>query len=241
MPTTIEIPQQRSFWNSWNAGHRERDVGEVSDDQARVIIGWLDGLGRHDLSLIDVGCGTGWLSGRIASYGRVVATDLADDVVGRAADRYPDVSFRAGDFMSLDFEPAAFDVAVSCEVLSHVADQPAFLARIASLLRPGGRLMLATQNRPALELNDIAPPGEGQLRHWVDRREISELLAPDFRVVEIFSITPRFNRGLLRKLHSQRLARIAGRVGLGGLIQAMRRLEERAGLGWTLMVHAVRR
>ena len=53
--------------------------------------------------------------------------------------------------MALDFGVGQFDVAVSLEVLSHVADTQAFIDKIASLLKPGGYLMLATQNRSVLE------------------------------------------------------------------------------------------
>lgn len=240
-PRDEALPAQQSFWNGWNTANREVSVAEVSDEQSAVVLRWLDALGRHDLKLIDIGCGTGWLSARLRPYGDVVGTDLADEVLRRSAERYPDVRFRAGDFMSLDFAPASFDVAVSCEVLSHVADQPAFLARIAEILKPGGRLMIATQNRPALMRNDIPPPAPGQLRHWVDRRELAALLGAEFEVEELFSITPRFNRGVLRILNSGRLAAAASRAGLGPAMRGLRRLEEMADLGWTLMARARKR
>lgn len=241
MAGAIEISAQKSFWNEWNSANRELEISDVSIDQARVILRWLDALGRRDLTIIDVGCGTGWLSHRLARYGRVVATDLADEVVARAAERHPEVSFLAGDFMSLGLAPGSFDVVASCEVLSHVADQRAFVDRIASLLKPGGKLMLATQNRTTLEMNDIPPPGKGQLRHWVNRRELVGVLEPRFRVDEICTVTPRFNRGLLAVVNSNRSARIARRLRLGWAWRGVQRLEEQAGLGWTLMALATRR
>lgn len=235
------LPAQKSFWNSWNSANREASVAEVSDEQSAVVLRWLDALGRDDLKLIDIGCGTGWLSARLRPYGDVVGTDLADEVVRRSAERYPDVRFCAGDFMALDFTAASFDVAVSCEVLSHVVDQPAFLERIAHLLKPGGRLMIATQNRPALMMNDVPAPAPGQLRHWVDRRELSVLLKTHFEIEELFSITPRFNRGVLRRLNSARLKAAASRAGLGPVLNVFRRFEENADLGWTLMALARKR
>lgn len=240
-PRDEALPAQQSFWNGWNTANREIAVADVSDDQSEVILRWMDALGRDNLKLIDIGCGTGWLSSRLRRYGEVVGTDLADEVLGRAAKRYPDIRFCAGDFMSLDFAPASFDVAVSCEVLSHVADQPAFLARIAHLLKPGGRLMIATQNRPALMRNDIPPPAPGQLRHWIDRGELKGLLGAAFDVEQMFSITPRFNRGVLRRLNSGRLNSAAARIGLGPAMRGLRRLQERADLGWTLMALARKR
>ncbi|WP_206035695.1 bifunctional 2-polyprenyl-6-hydroxyphenol methylase/3-demethylubiquinol 3-O-methyltransferase UbiG [Roseomonas sp. HF4] len=110
-------------------------------------------------------------------FGRVTAADLSDQVLARAARRVPRARFVAGDFMTLEFGEAAYDVAGSLEVLAHVANQQAFLGRIARLLRPGGHLLLATQNRPILELNRIPLPAPGQLRKWMDRRELRQLLA----------------------------------------------------------------
>src|SRR5690349_1749997 len=170
---------ERSFWNRWNAT-REFRQGRICTEQRTVVQRWLDAIGRRDLLLIDIGCGAGWLCEKLIHYGRVVGTDLSDEVLARAAQRMPDVEFVAGDFMQLGFERERFDIAVSLEVLTHVADQPAFLAKIASLLKPGGRLMLATQNRAALEKNDIEPPEPGQLRRWVDRDELRQLLQVDF-------------------------------------------------------------
>lgn len=147
----IPLENQREAWNSWNAAARENRISTTSQRQAEVIVAWLEELGRSDLDIIDVNCGTGWLCRSLLRFGRITGTDLADQVIQRAQARVPDARFIAGDLFSLDLAPSSFDVAVTLEVLSHVADQPAFLARIAHMLRDGGWLMLATQNRPVLE------------------------------------------------------------------------------------------
>lgn len=232
------IPLQVDFWNTWNAEAREAGVGEVSIKQSQCVLNWLSSLGRTDLNIIDVGCGAGWLCGQLLPFGRVTGTDLSDQVLGRAAQRVPSVKFVAGDFMSLSFAKEAFDVAVSLEVLSHVSDQPAFLAKLASSLRPGGYLMLATQNRPQLERNDLPPPAPGQIRKWVDREELTTLLSKAFVIDELFSITPSFNRGFLRYVNSQKLNRALSIAGLGVVSRQLKRSQESAGLGWTLMALA---
>lgn len=232
---------QQDFWNNWNAAHREHDVSEVSKAQAAVILSWLERVGRQNLDLIEIGCGAGWLCSELARFGHLTATDLSDSVLERAARRYPQVRFIAGDFMAMPFEPARYDVAIALEVLSHVAEQGAFLAKAASVLRPGGYLMLATQNRPALERNDVQPAKPGQLRHWVDRFELAGLLDEHFTVEELFSITPKYNRGPLRIVNSSRAKRALEALRLGRLQVAMIGLQERCWLGWTLMALARRR
>lgn len=220
--------QEREFWNRWNTDAREQVQGDVSHDQAAVLIRWLGDA--RDLSILDAGCGTGWMTERLLPFGAVVGTDLADEVVDRAASRVPQARFVAGDIMSVEVG-RDFDVVVSLEVLSHVLDQPAFLERLGSLLRPDGRLMLATQNRPVLQrFNRIAPPGPGQLRRWVDRRELRRLLEDaGFVVDELRFLTPRADHGVMRVV-----------AKLGRLLHASSVLE-RLGFGWTIMVSARRR
>lgn len=238
MTQVIDIVAQQRFWNQWNATHREHRRDEVPTRQAAVVCSWLDGIEKRPLDILEVGCGAGWFCDRLSAYGQVTATDLSDEVLGRAMVRMPHVHFVAGDFMDLALKEASFDVVVSLEVLSHVGNQPEFLARIARLLRPGGRLMLATQNRPVLEhYNDIPAPGPGQLRRWVSGTELRDLLEPMFNVDRIFSVTPRANRGVLRYVNSPKLNRpIRALVG-----ERVEHLKERLGLGWTLMALAHRR
>ena len=234
------IALQQSFWDNWNAQHREASVGEVSSDQKKVVLAWLTNIGRTDLDILDVGCGSGWLDPSLKQFGAVTATDLSADVLARMRGRIPHVEFIAGDFMELPFEPASFDVAVSLEVLAHVADQRAFVAKIHFLLRPGGWLMLATQNRPVLErhnMNSIQPAAPGQLRRWTDAGELRALIEPQFEIAQMFTKTPRASQGPLRIINA-RPVRKAMRAIVG---ERFERLKERFGLGWTLMCLARKR
>lgn len=235
------IDVQRAFWNDWNAAWREKSLDFRSVEQADVVVSWLERLGRKDLSILDVGCGTGWLCPQLTRFGQVTGTDLADEILTRAAAKVPEVRFVSGDFNRLEFGGVEFDVVVSLEVLSHVADQTLFLDKISTLLKPGGYLMIATQNRPVLEANATAPPSPGQRRHWVDRHELRQLLDPDFEIVELFSISPRFNRGFLRAVNSFKLRALADAAGLGAVMAQVRKWQEQAWLGWSLMALARKR
>jgi 2-polyprenyl-3-methyl-5-hydroxy-6-metoxy-1,4-benzoquinol methylase len=239
----IELPStdaQSRFWNVWNASTREITVGAVSRRQAEKICSWIVALGRDDLEIIDVGCGSGWMCESLLQFGRVTGTDLAGEVIERARARIPQVTFLAGDFMDLELPPGKADVVVSMEVLSHVADQHAFVAKLAGLLKPGGRLMLATQNRWVLERSsDVAPLGAGQIRNWVDFRRLKMLLSPHFEVIELTSVYPNWGHlGILRLVNSTKLTNLLARLSLGRLTD---RMKERAFLGHTLMALAQRR
>ena len=238
MTNLDSIVSQRSFWNQWNASTREHTFQDVSQRQTEVVCGWLEGLCRNDLDIIDAGCGTGWLCPKLLRYGHVTGTDLSDEVLSRAQQREPRVKYIAGDFFGIDFKEASFDVVVTLELLSHVADQAALLRKFVRILRPGGHLMLATQNRTVVErYNTVSPPADGQLRRWVNEAELRNLLQVDFDVLKLFSVTPRANRGLMRIVNSYKLNMLI-RAIVG---ERLEHVKERMGLGWTLMALARRR
>lgn len=229
------IESQRTFWNAWNAENREASVGEISRRQAEIILEWLGQINRNDLAIIEVGCGTGWLCPLLTRFGQVTGTDLSDDVLRRAQVRWPQIEFIAGDFAALPLKAEAYDVVVSLEVLSHIADQQAFISQIARLLKPGGVLLIATQNRTVLaERCHIPPPRPGQLRNWVDREEFQTLLQSRFHVERLVSASPVAHKGLRRLLTGQRVNNaLRGVIG-----NRWRDFLERRGWGWTLMATA---
>lgn len=228
-----ELEVSTQFWDAWNARNRSADrLTDISLDQRRVVLGWLNALGVRDARILEVGCGTGWLCESLMNFGQVTGVDLSVSCLSDAAARLPQAEFRAGDFMDLDFAESSLDVIVSLEVLAHVTDQRRFMDKIARLLKPGGRLMLATQNKSMLEKWAIvAPLKPGHVRRWVDQNEIRQLLEPQFRIEEMFTITPRAHRLPLRLLTAKRVR---------SLIPGFTSWQERRGWGWTIMVLAQR-
>lgn len=235
MSTQPTIQQQRDAWSEWAVTTRERRLTEISTDQREVVLAWLDQTDRANLNILEVGCGPGWLCPDLKRFGDVTATDLVDDVLDRARARVSGVCFISGDFMELDFEPGSYDVVVTLEVLAHVADQRAFISKIATTLKPGGTLILATQNRPVLEQhNNVPAPSPGQIRTWVDANELRQLLAPDFDVRELKIITPITNKGPWRLFNNRKINWLLKKLFGNG----PKRLKENLGLGWTLMTLA---
>lgn len=238
--TAESIEIERANWNRYNGEHRRIDDApdEIAADEVSTLVRWL--AGRSGIDILDVGCGSGWLTGLLEEHGHVVGTDLADEPLETARARYPQAEFIAGDFADIDFGDRKFDVIISVEVLSHVEDQSAFMAKVAKLLKPGGELLIATQNRPILERNSsvIRPPPAGHRRHWVNRAEMRGLLSGRFEILEFTTLTPRGRDGVLKFVNSTKATRLAGMM-LGR--NNVKRLKESFGLGWTIMVRARRR
>ncbi|MEW5726629.1 MAG: methyltransferase domain-containing protein [Pseudomonadota bacterium] len=108
--------------------------------------------------VLEVGCGTGLLTRRLLPLlgGDWLVTDIAPAMVAaaRASACAPGAGFRVMDGEHPDVE-GPFDLIVSNLAAQWFQDLPAALARLASLLAPGGRLVLSTL-------------GEGSLREWRD-------------------------------------------------------------------------
>jgi SAM-dependent methyltransferase len=163
---------------------------------------------------------------------------MTASVIARARERLPQVSFLCGDFFELSLPVGAHDVITSLEVLAHVADQAAFVRRLAELLKPDGLLVLSTQNRATYSRwSAVAEADPSQIRQWVDRRALRRLLEPHFRHVQIKSVCPVGDRGFLRIVNAPKLNRLAG--ALAGA-QTVEGWKERAMLGGTLVAIARR-
>jgi len=232
---------QRQFWNAWNARFREEgmQLPPPNARQAQTVLGWLRGTDRGPRDIVEVGCGSGWLCGLMTEFGKVQGIDLADEVLARSRARFREATFTAGDFMRMELPPAGAHVVVALEVLSHVSDQPAFISRVAQLLRGDGVLMLATQNRFVLERTaGVTPKAPGQVRQWVDAAELRRLLEPQFEILQLTSLHPTGHLGVLRWVNSGRLESLLSSIGLAN---AWTSLREKWLLGHTLMVHARKR
>src|SRR5271163_4590216 len=105
---------------------------------------------------LDVGCGGGILSEAMARAGaRVLGIDLSQAVLdvaelhaleGRIA-----VEYRATAAEQLAMEqPAAFDLVTCMEMLEHVPQPAAAMAALATLVKPGGDVIVSTLNRKPL-------------------------------------------------------------------------------------------
>jgi 2-polyprenyl-3-methyl-5-hydroxy-6-metoxy-1,4-benzoquinol methylase len=131
-----------------------------------------------------------------------------------------------------------FDVAVGLEILSHIPNHPKFIAKVASHLKPGGTLILATQNKPVLEQETtIKEPIPGQLHHWVSTNELHWLLGPQFNIERLTSVVPAGNQGFYRLVNSHKINNLASAVFSKASIEAFK---ERRLWGHTLIVMATR-
>jgi 2-polyprenyl-3-methyl-5-hydroxy-6-metoxy-1,4-benzoquinol methylase len=99
-------------------------------------------------SALDVGCGLGFFSQRLAERGALVtACDLGPELVRRTRERVGCVSVVA-DALALEhqFGHDRFDLVVSSECIEHTPDPDLALQQMIAVLRPGGYLSVSTPN-----------------------------------------------------------------------------------------------
>ncbi len=94
------------------------------------------------------------------------------------------VRFAAGDAMDLPEDMGRFDVLLAANLLCRLPDPRKFIARLPSLVKPGGQLLLAT---PFTWLEEFTPR-----ENWIGGRDdaasadkLSDLLQPDFRLAHL--------------------------------------------------------
>jgi SAM-dependent methyltransferase len=101
--------------------------------------------------VLEVGCGWGELAARIAAEldAEVVAVDLSPRMVELA--REQGIDARVADAQQLPFADGEFDCVTANWMLYHVPDLDRALGEMARVLRPGGRLVAATNGLRHLE------------------------------------------------------------------------------------------
>jgi SAM-dependent methyltransferase len=122
---------------TWNPETYRRDAGFVPELGAGVLE-WL--AAQPAERILDLGCGDGQLTERIAATGAsVLGIDASPQMVASARAR--GIAAEEGSAESLPCPDAAFDAVFSNAVLHWVRDQDAMLAQIRRVLRPGGRFV----------------------------------------------------------------------------------------------------
>ncbi len=114
--------------------------------------------------ILDVGCGTGEISSRLAAElpgATVVGIDVLESSVALARSRHaalaPRLSFAQGDAYALAFPDASFDLVVCRHVLQSIPHAERVVAELRRVARPGGWLHLLLEDYGLIHVSP-APP-----------------------------------------------------------------------------------
>ena len=135
--------ENRAGYDRWAASYDGYVNSTVAVDDLHFPPLWA---GVENLDVLEIGCGTGRHTLRLAAQGnRVTAVDISPAMLARAREKLKacsDVRLLEGDIRD-DIPLGMFDVVLTALVLEHIADLKIFFGRVASLLRPGGTFYLS--------------------------------------------------------------------------------------------------
>ncbi|HLJ88224.1 MAG TPA: class I SAM-dependent methyltransferase [Candidatus Angelobacter sp.] len=133
-------------FNEWAAAGRGDDMEDHHSDITNQTIELMD-IQSGD-RILDLGCGTGWASRRlaaIANRGEVVGVDVADEMLRRAANAsssFPNVRYVWGSAENIPAPDSSFEKVLSVESFYYYADQGKALDELRRVMAPGARLFI---------------------------------------------------------------------------------------------------
>ena len=165
--TTLDLYEE--LWGEhvhhgfWDEGERPgadgADRHEATDRLVRELVAYAGVPERAHV--LDVGCGIGgpalYLAGTLGCS--VVGVTLSAQQAARAGEKAREAGlgdraeFHQLDALRTGFPDESFDVVWAVESLMHIEDRDAFFGEMRRLLRPGGRLAIATWSQRDGELS----------------------------------------------------------------------------------------
>ena len=137
-------------------------------------------------TIADIGAGTGYFARRFTHHaGKVYAVDIDEKLLAIAARNAPpslQTILSVPDDPRLS--PQSVDVAFFCDVLHHIENRPAYYAKLAKALKPGGRIVVIDFYKKDLP---VGPPPSMKLS---EQEVAAELKQAGFAVAQRLDILP---------------------------------------------------
>jgi len=145
LPSQADRKLQQEF-NEWAAAGRGDAMADHHSDITDQTLGLMDF--KPTDRVLDLGCGTGWASRRLARMvpeGEVVGIDVADEMLRRAeqaSSGIANVRYLWGSAEKIPAADNSFDKVLSVESFYYYADQGKALDELRRVIAPGGRLFI---------------------------------------------------------------------------------------------------
>lgn len=146
-------------------------------------------------TVLDVGTGTGvilpFIHELIGDEGEITAIDLAEKMLEIAERKhsFDNISFILGDITDVTLPQSHFDVIMCYSVFPHFQDKPGTVSRMAKLLKPDGRLVIAhSQSRDAINnlhasssdtVSGDELPEAATIEQYIKQAELTPILTED--------------------------------------------------------------
>ncbi|MGN6617128.1 MAG: class I SAM-dependent methyltransferase [Ilyomonas sp.] len=132
-------------WNATLYDNKHSFVAKYGED----VIGWL--APQEGERILDVGCGTGILTEKLAESGaKVTGIDASAEMIAKAKEAYPNIRFFVKDATNFSFDEP-FDAVFSNATLHWINEQEKALQCIHNCLKPGGRFVFEMGGKHNIE------------------------------------------------------------------------------------------
>jgi len=130
-------------WDEIRKDYYDENLRDAVIQRANIRVGNI---------VLDIGCGTGFLSLGVAKAvgksGKVFCIDISEEMMKKARDNLSragvsNVEFRVGDAENIPLEDSSVDKVVGNMVLHHCPKPEYAIKEMARVLKPKGRLVLA--------------------------------------------------------------------------------------------------
>ncbi len=160
----------------------------------------------HPVSVLDVGCGAGFLTHALATAGhRVFGIDLSENSleVAKENDVTGTVDYRKASADALPFADRSFDTVCAMDVLEHVENPRRLIAEAARVLKPEGLFFFHTFNRNLLSYLVVIKGVEWFVRNTPQNMHVYPLFikpaelkdyceSESLHVIELLGFRPKF-------------------------------------------------
>ncbi|MBZ5490167.1 MAG: methyltransferase domain-containing protein [Acidobacteriia bacterium] len=145
LPSVADQKLQQEF-NQWAAAGRGDEMESHHSDITEQTLALMD-IHSGD-RILDLGCGTGWASrrmARIATTGEVVGLDVADEMLRRAeqlSSAFRNVRYAWGSAENIPEADNTFNKVLSVESFYYYADQDKALDELRRVMASGAKLFI---------------------------------------------------------------------------------------------------
>lgn len=95
-----------------------------------------------ECSVVDVGCGYGWLLDNFASAKTLSGSDISEHAISMASRRHPDRDYRQADLLDGPPFEGTFDVILAVNLIEHLTDPRSGVESITALCKPGSVVLV---------------------------------------------------------------------------------------------------
>lgn len=107
----------------------------------------------HAETILDVGCGNGWVANLFSEKQHVISMDISsvNAIKVHHANKHRNHNGLVADVYHLPLKQESIDCIIASEIIEHVADPKLFISKLYHVLKPGGTLIITTPYKEKIE------------------------------------------------------------------------------------------